>query len=449
MNSIIRRLRSNWQQSTIYYVYNVRDAQGRGRLCLMLSGLLGNIVAQLTNGLFLTSFLLQYNMDKSQIGILIFVPYIASLLNIFSPALLERFARRRGILIAMKILYYVINILGVTLLPSVVSDSGMRIAGFVALILAANIINQLASSGWTAWQAAFLPDRVRVDFFQLTTCIQSAFVWVAALAISFLGDMVSGTEHELVLLTVVRYASFALAIVECLIWLIPKEFPYAKSTRIQFSNIFTLPIKNRRFLLSVLLLASYNFVLQLPSATINAYLLQDCGIRYSLINGINALYFVFFIFLSSACKTFVTRHYWYRSMGMMMIIEAISYAFYIFVTAHTAWIYVIVRLIQHILGVFMVSITNPLLYDILPKEDQTNYLSFYTIVINGAIFLSMMLGTALAAIMGNNTISILGYPLTSTQLCLAGCAVGEALVCVMAFRLGDIFKPKETTAQTV
>jgi len=185
-------------------VYDLKDARGKGRLCITVSTLIASVVSQLTTGLFMTGYLLLYDMDKVSIGIVSFIPYITSLLGIFSPILLERFAKRRWILISMKASYYLVNILGITILPRKVSDSGSRIIGFVIIVFLSNALNHLAGSGWTAWQANFLPENVRLKFFQVNTCIYSAFGNLTVFCVALLSDIVTGTEHELGLLTAIK-----------------------------------------------------------------------------------------------------------------------------------------------------------------------------------------------------------------------------------------------------
>ena len=52
------------------YVYNVKDDRGRGRFCMLMSGIMAGLVGQLSGGLFYTSFLLSYGLDVKDIGIL-------------------------------------------------------------------------------------------------------------------------------------------------------------------------------------------------------------------------------------------------------------------------------------------------------------------------------------------------------------------------------------------
>ena len=108
----------------------------------------------------------------------------------------------------------------------------------------------------------------------------------------------------------------------------------------------------------------------------------------------------------------------YRALGMGIILLGTTFFAYSFVTANTVWLYVVVRLSQHVLGVLHSGVISTILYDHLPHTDRTNYLSFYSIVQNASIFLALMLDTALAALMNNDAIQILGLSRTSTQIML-------------------------------
>ena len=427
------------------YVYNVKDDRGRGRFCMLMSGIMAGLVGQLSGGLFYTSFLLSYGLDVKDIGILTFMPYLACLLNIFSPWVLEHFRKRKVILVLSKLTANFINIVGITLLPTLIHDHKLLIICFVILTFTASCINQLFASGFSAWNANFLPDNVRVDYFNTSSCINSAITFSITLLISFIGDSLRDTPNELFMLTLIRYIAFALAVVDCLIWLVPKEYPYAITAKAKLSNVFTLPFKNRRFLGTILIAASYTFVSNLPNATLNVYV-DKIGVSYTLCNGINATYFLFFIFFSAMWKKFISKHYWFRAFGLVLFLQAATYFAYSFVTADTIWLYVVVRFAQHIMGVVVNTIMASLPYVNLPDEDRTNYLAFHTILANLSAFLSMMLGTAFTGLMGDYTLNIFGLGFSSTQILLFSCATGQVLVGLFALSSNKKLTPPELLA---
>lgn len=452
MKNFITALKNKWQTSTLRYVYNAKDDRGRGRLCMLISGIMAGIVGQLSTGFFYTGFLLGHGINIVDIAIITFIPYITCFLNIFSPWILEHFKKRKFILASGKLLYYTVNIVGITLLPELVENPEARLAGFIAIVILSNSINALFSSGYSAWQANFLPDNVRMDYFTSSGCINSMLSYVIVLAVSVITDRLQDSPEQLVMITVLRWIAFGLAIIDCLIQLIPKEYPYLKKAKSKLSNIFVLPFRQKRFLLTILICAAYTFATNLPNATLNAYVLEildGTGMQYTLPNAINALYFLFFIIFSRMWKKFVAKHYWFRAFAFAMLMQSVTYYIQVFVTANTIWLYVVVRLMQHVFGVVMNSIVASLPYVNLPDEDRTNYMSFHTIVSNMAVFFSMMLGTMFTSLMDDGTklVYVLGYPLTSTQILIFACAAAQCIVGVMTLSLAKRVTPPEVLKQ--
>ena len=423
------------------YVYNVKDEYGRGRTFMLLSTIVSGLVGQVAGGLFYTSFLLQHGMDKSRIGILTFVPYLACLFNILSPLILERFKKRKAILVTGKFLYYLINIIGITILPQIVKDPTMRIVWFVILTFVASVINQFIISGFSAWNTNFLPDFVRADYFATSNCLFNAIAYVITLILSFIGDQFTGTTHEMLFLTGMRYLAFAIAIVDCVVWACQKEYPYVSTKRGKLTDVFVLPIRNKKFLYTVMVVGVYYFGSFLSQGTLNAYVLQDVGVGYTLVNGINSIYFIFFFLFSRIAIKMVDRYFWFKAFGMVVFLEALTFFAFSLVTPGKIWLYVVVRLAQHITGVLLNVILPSLQYVNLPAEDRTNYFSFYNIGQNLFCFLSVMAGTAFTGIMGEKILYMGGYPFASTQILLFASGVAGTLLAIFLFFFSGVLTP--------
>ena len=424
MNHINDEAQRAKKTNMINTVFNLKTLHGQGRARILSSTALDNVVASLTTGVFYTSFLLYYGMDKSRIGFLTFIPYITCLLNVFSPSILERFKRRKAILITAKLLQCFINYIGIALLPTLIHDQNARLTGLAILIIVSTAISQLFASGWNAWNANYLEDRVRDNYFFITNCVLNMIAHPTALIISFIADKYADTPNEIMLLTAIRYIAFGLMVVDAIIWIFQKEFPYEKSVdKVKFSAVFTMPLKNKKFMMVMILLILYNFAASLPNATINAYLLEDVGISYTLIASINACFFIFFFLFTGMWNTIICRFNRYYAFGLALLLQGISFIAYAFVSANTIWLYITVRLIQHVTGVLLSGVCSSILYDHLPNADRTNYLSFNFIVTNGAIFLALMTDTLLAGIWENGAILILGIPVYSTQIMIFASAL--------------------------
>ena len=113
----------------------------------------------------------------------------------------------------------------------------------------------------------------------------------------------------------------------------------------------------------------------------------------------------------------------------MLILFAPTYFTWGFVTASNyLWLMTIVRLSQHCLGMLQTFAANNLIYVNMPEADQTNYISFHTIMGNLCVFVGMMIGTTLVATMGSNTWVLFGHQISSVPTLLMIQGVGWGIL---------------------
>jgi len=384
---------------------------------------------KLSTGIFYSAFLLSYGMDKTRIGILTFIPYIACLFGLLTPYVLERFPKRKNILVGGKFAYYALNIIGITLLPRIVPDTQARIFWFVVLVFAANAVDMLFASGFTAWTANYLSDNIRNSFFAISMFLQNGFTYGITILLSFIGDRVSGTVYEQPFLIGVRYVAFGIALVDCVIWLYLKEYPYPKVKKVRLVNVFILPIRNKKYLGAVAIGALYNLAINVPLGVATTYVYEDVGISYSLFNIVSICYALFIALFSGVWKRFIARYYYFRSILYTLLMYVPVNLAYFFVTSERIWLYVVIRLMEHTLFVCFTMAVNSLPYVYLPDEDHTCYISFYTIVSNMAIFLATMAGTVFTKFMDGKMVESFGQMISGMRL-IFPMASGMMLLCV-------------------
>lgn len=440
MRHVFAGLGARLKNSAVYRVYNPKDELGRGRLCMLASGVMSGLVSQLSGGMFFVIFLESYSfssIDIALINSLVSLPY---LLNIFAPWILEHFRKRKAILVGARIVYYSLSIIGITMLPRLIPDQQSCLTAVIAVYLVANSINALTSSGFSAWHANFLPEDIRVDYFTSSSCVSSLITYPVTFGVSVLVDSVQGSPNELLYVTLLRFAAFALALIDCMILLVPKEYPYASAEKPRPIDIVRMPFRNRRFLLTILIAVSYTFALNLPNGTLDPYV-HDIGVSTSLVNGINALYFLFFFFFTKMWKKFIAKHYWFRAFAFALLMQSVTYYAFSFVTANTIWLYVIVRFTQHIFGVVVNAIMASLPYVNLPEEGRTNFFAFYTILSNLTAAGSKLVGTAFAKWMGDAPLVLLGFPFAPTQILMFFCAFFQCAVALLSLALNKKVTP--------
>lgn len=448
MREFFSKLTAGIRRSSLFQTFNLKDDLGKGRFCMLSAGIVSSTVAQLSGGLFYTGYLIGHGIDIVSIAIISFVPYFTSFLGILSPIILRKFKKPRKILAFGRILYYMINILGITFLPMVISAEhpGARLWGFIGIIVLANAANAVFSPGYTAWQSNFLPDEVRANYFTSSSCINSFLVNFIALMLSIITDKLDGSPKQLEVLTLFRIIAFALAIIDVIIISLPKEFEYKSSETTKLTSVFTLPFKNKAFFCSTLIVCLYSFSQSLPNATLNTYLLETVKAGYTYQNGINASYFLFFIVFGTMWKKFIARKTWFRAFAIALSIQGFTYIAYAFVTHDNyLWLMTAVRLSQHVLGVVMNTIIASIPYINLPDDDKALYLVFHSISTSFASLGGMMAGTLVVKLMGDSVLKIFGIGIESTPLLLLCCGIFSFVITGITMSLMKIVTPKYHT----
>jgi len=433
------------KNSGLHSVYNWKTEHGRGRSCMLLNSVFAGLAGQFSGSVFYSAFLLAYGFDLSEINVLLFVPYITTFLYLFSPALLERFKKRKAVLAVARLVVHTINILGITLLPmlfakdengNIIDKSTMTVA-FVVIIMTANAINALFSQGYSAWHANFLTDDIRADYFTSSQCI-NAMVYVAVFLVSLFADSLKETSDYIPFLTAMRFVAYGLAIIDILFLLIPKEYEYPKTVdKPKIKYVFTLPFKNKKFLMTIAIIVMVTFATNIHAGYIDSFIIKEIKAPLALINGINALYFAFFIIFGTMWKKFIAKNTWFRALGFALIIEGFSYLTYSFIAPGYLVLYTGVRLWQHVMGVVRGTIIASLPYLNLPESDRTNYLAFYTIVNNMGAFTARILGQIIYENVGKSgfimgvfsSVGING----AVPILIFACAMLEMLVAVPCF----------------
>lgn len=417
-------------------LFTLKDEQGRGRCVMLTSAIISMINAWLTTNIFYTSFLMIYGIDLVNIGIITFIPYIAGCFGIFSPSLLERFPKRRWLLVGGRFLYHTFNILGITLVPVLVHAQGARIVCFVVIIFLANLINALTGSGFSVWHLNFIPDEIRADYFIKQSTV-SNFIGIGVSLISgIIADALAASPYADAIIIAFRYVAYFLALIEIVVLALPKEYPYPQSQqKPRLRDIFVLPFSSKPFLLTMIVVLMHNFFTNIPSSFINFYLLNDVGVQYTYTYAINMIYPFTLIVLQPLTRKLIGRYGWFKVLAVCMLLHMPSYLAYSCVTAQNyLWLYAGVRIYQHICGVGMNTAYSNIAFVNLPPSDQTNYVSFHLLTVNIATFLGMMVGTGLVALIGDCAPNLLGMRFTSVQILLIIQALGCAIVPAFIFR---------------
>ncbi len=412
-------------------VYNFRNPDAKGRLCILIFSVIEGFLSYITTGIFYTAFLQVFDVDITGAGILAFVPYLASMLVLFMPKLLNHFPRRRWLLAGCKFLYYVTNIAGLTVLPMIVTDANTRLWGMIIITFLSALFNVLATAGYAAWHIRFQPEEVRAFHMMVCEFVKAFIAGVLMLGAGWLCDRL---PDEFII--GLRFFAFALSIVCIVFLLIPKEVEYPVIHTPRFTDIISIPLRNRKFLLTMLVVFLWQFSVYCYSSQLNFYLLDKSGIGMSqtFYNITIFLYGFAFIFCMNFWRKRIERSSWFLVFAVALLIVAPFQILYGFVQPGDTTIIIgsmtltfatyiplvlFVRIPQHVAGVgHNVTFAN-FQYINMPLTNRDCYTSFYQIVFNLGAMSGMVFGIVFTEIMKEFSFEAFGYTYrTGTPLLL-------------------------------
>lgn len=370
-----------------------QDEHGKGRRCMLLSAFLSTVVNSIATGSLYTAFLAAFDFSIADVSFLGIIPSLAACFCVLSPVFLERFQKRRWLLAGGRLAYYALQLLGLTLLAIYAKDAMVRLVGFSAILLLSNLINSLFSSGYSVWHLNFIPVELRAKYLSYQQIITTIASFISLFLFGFVADALRGTTYEAAVLTALRFVALIFVLIDVVILCLPKEYPYLrKETKIRLSNIIRLPLRHKKFMLTMAVVAMWNFITAFPSASWNFYLLHDIKTGVTVVN----LYYLFTalcLLLSPLWRQLLYKLSWFRTFAYCAMIHAPSVILMAFITKENyLWVYAVGIFVQSFVGVGLNLCWSNFAFVNTPQTDQTYYLSFYTLLGSIGLFLGNSVG---------------------------------------------------------
>jgi len=421
-------------------IYGLKDDHAKGRLISLGDSLVTSFYNVFITGIFYTGFLSMYGISITGVGVISFIPYIASCLSVFSSAVLERIQRRKPWLIASKVLFYLLYIIATTLMPQFVTGEQQRLTWFIIILFVAYGEYALFSPGFTPWFYRFYPEdnERRSRYISLNQIFSSVMSSVVLLASGLITDAVSGSPFQTQLILGLRYFAFFLVIVDVAMQACAKEYPYSQGEKIRFSQVFTLPFKYRKFLYCILLMFFWNFIANLNNGLWGYHLLNHMDFSYTLINAMSIMYTVILIFTTPLWRKVLRRYSWIKTFGISCLLFLPTEFCFFFMTKESTWMYVPLSFWQNVTSVGMNLSYSNILYMHLPSENSTAHIAFYSIGVNLFAFLGLMTGTWVSSITGDTPMLLWGISVYSIQFTtvMRGVTIfAVAMFCIFKWRL--------------
>lgn len=410
------QLISRFRHSLVDDWYIPGDPMSHDRARLLRCQYTSNLIRALIQGTFWTGLLLCLKADDASIGTIGMISSAAGMLQILGPLFLERFKKRKTMLIWMRGLMWFFNVLVIGLIPLLPASHNAKMWLTVAGVFIVNVLNTFVGPGVAVWHMQSIPDKVRGGYYSLLTMTNGAIVafvtFVAGIVVDSFADQYYG-------LLVLRAAALMLCVLELYMYTKVPEYPYSetKTERFSVSDLLIKPFRNRTYLLTVAVGFIWNFVANIPGSYYSVYLLDNLGLSYSWISLIGAFNVPFVLLLTPIWKKQLKRLGWFRTLSVSMLIYSLVYLLMSLVNeGNVKLVYTLSQIMAFVFSIGISLSFTGIAWVNIPKENQTVFYGFYQTMVYFAAFAGVTAGKYFILAVGKKTLPLFGMDMCGKQL---------------------------------
>ncbi len=406
---LYRKFETNWMVPG--------DDSSADRFIMIRYNITANVIANLVGGNFFAGLMLLLNADNSFVGLMTMIIFGANLLQLFSPYILERFERRKKLLISLRVAMQFFNIVFIGIVPLLPMSDGTKLTLLALSVFVINALGALMSPGFSVWHIAHIPQRVRVSYFSVVSMLNGIFVAVMNLAASQVVDRFKAGGNELLGLELLRIVALIIAVFDIYLLSKLRELPRtAPAKKIKLADLVIKPWKERIYLRTVLVVVLWSMIANIPGSYYTVYLLRDLNVSYSYITLINMLNVVVLIVFTPVWRKLFSRRSWLKPLSWAMILFSPHYLVLALVSPGLLWLFPLGSIWSNICLVGISLAFTSVAYVNIPQENQTLFIGFYSTMSNlGALVGAFLSRTFMTAFEGTK-FNLLGIPFGEKQV---------------------------------
>lgn len=352
------------------------DEKEANRYRILTENCFYNIAANLVGGNFLTGLLIYLEASTVQIGMVNVIVYLCNTLQLLSPLLLNRFEKRKKLLIGSRIIVLLSNIVLIGIVCFLPFENSVQVALVLGCIALLNIVSASTAQGVSLWHMGSIPEHRRATHFSQSTAFNNLAIYIFVLIGSSVLDHFKAEGEALAGFTILRVAALIFAAGD-IFWLLKiKEYPYEDTKGpVKIKEIFIEPFKHKQYIPSILILFFWNFVATTSGSYYTVYMLDTLNMSYSFINICSALYVPMVFLVRRRWANYVDRTSWLSALYKVLFAYGAVFFTHVLVMEGTEWFYLIVVILCFVFSPALnIIIPNMSFYN-LPKESQTICLS--------------------------------------------------------------------------
>ena len=288
---------------------NAQDADKKIKISVRTSlrastidGGLSTVFSNITGGVLVSSFLLDFGASPFEIGMLASLPMITNLLQPLGALLSNRTNSRHdyGIWTFLPSrLLWLILLIGIIFRSTSPDFSSQLVYLTLILVVVSNILAALGSASWMSWLAALVPPKLRGRYYSVRNIVSNIASLLCLPIASFVisnwqGGTIAG--YGIVLSVSILAGLASLTCQHFMIDINPQN--YQKNYQIEDKqeddqvNIFTnliAPFKDRNLVIFLIYFGLWGFAVNLSTPFFNLYMLENLNVDITWVTLFNSL----------------------------------------------------------------------------------------------------------------------------------------------------------------
>ncbi len=360
----------------------------RRSLNLVILGItLGMAYFTVFNGPSFNAFIRTLGAGDFVYSMIIALPILGGVIQIFGSFLMEHTGRRKGIFLGFGYVHRLIMIL-VALIPVFIPEvyQDARITLIVICLLIGSCSNAMVGITFNSWMGSLIPTEIRGQYFSYRSMISTISAAVTTLAVGWFLDLVPGyTGYSIVFIIA---ALFGAADILCFVWV--HEPPLVKSTeKLNIKSMLTIPLKNpnyRRFMVFAMV---WTFGAGISSPFISIYQLEQLKLTFFQISlatqfASNIMTILFIRKIGSLIDRFGMK----PVQRLACIVVAALPFLWTLATPDTYSLAILIGILQGLGTPSYDMTTMNLSIWLAPEKNRSVYLAFYALIL--AVFGTML-----------------------------------------------------------
>jgi MFS family permease len=340
----------------------------------------------------LTGFIRELGVEDFLYSVIMALPVLGGVTQVFASYILENSGERKRILIVSGLIQRLLWIL-IGLIPFIIplEKKSLIVWSIIILFGISSAAGSAVGITFNSWMGDLVPLKIRGRFFSKRTMIYTITGAITTLSAGKFLDLVPGFKGYAILFLIIAI----LGSIDILffIWVYDPPMVLPKK-KIPLTKLITEPLKNKNYMNFILFACIWSFGVNIAGPFFNVYMLEDLGMSYFMISLTTQF--------AANISTILLIRYWghiidkYGNKPVMNICCALILTLpilWLFVTPQSYLLILPINLFSGILWSGYELVTINLSIWLAPEKNRSIYIASYTLFVS-------VFGIALAYVCG-------------------------------------------------